>query len=595
MASASSLQCSICFDDFTEPVSTPCGHNYCKTCIMEYWDRSDRAQCPLCMKSFCSRPQLHVNTEFRDMVEHFNTMRVEGGDEVPAKPEEVACDVCPRPKRLAQKTCVVCLASFCQPHLELHRRAAGLKKHMLVDPVPNLEDRVCKKHDKMLELYCRTDQACVCFMCSKDDHVAHGVVPLEHVFRERKAWLENATIEIKMMENIKSRSVEETKSSVEQSKKESKREVADVVDVLTALVASQRRSQDELIELIQEKQKAATAQAVDRMTHLKKEIAQLKRRRSEMEQLLQTEDHLHLLQSWPSFHFPAHVKDLFNPPFTQNHTDISQRTDVGMVKKSVAQLKKILRDEMEILIRKVMSSDGCDAAVQADAAEKLETGDFIREVWEPPRDKLMMIQQCNEVNVTLDAATAHSDLLVSEDGKRLTFRKSKFFVPPFFRFPFQCQNYVLATDGFSSGRFYYEVQVSGSRVWLLGVVKESIDKQILHIPQSEDGGWTFNGYSTNYLHEYFAPGDNTIHSLRKLQTVGVFVDYEKGEVSFYDVEARTPIYSYTGCTFTETTPALKAFLYSMVGTSLSNRPKLYPIFGLFTDDMLVITPVAPAI
>ncbi|XP_070785225.1 E3 ubiquitin-protein ligase TRIM39-like [Enoplosus armatus] len=604
MASASSLPCeeqllcSICLEAFSEPVSTPCGHNYCKTCITGYWASSDLTQCPLCNKRFRKRPQLQVNTGFRDMIEHFNNMRVRGEDDIRAKPEEVPCDICLGPKLKAQKTCLVCLASFCQPHLEPHQRVSTLKKHQLIDPVPNLEDRVCKKHDKMFELFCRVDQMCVCFMCLQDDHATHEAVPLEHAFRERKAWLDNMTSEIKMMENTKSRIVKEIKYSIEQSKKASETEIAEIAEVFTALVVSLQKSQAELIELIQEKQKAALKQAEDHVTQLEQE---LRRRRSEMEQLLQTEDHLRLLLSWPSLCSPAHTEDPLShstPPFTLDPSDVSQQRYVGMVKKAVAQMEKTLSKEMEMLIHEVRLSDDCEAAQQPDAAENLMTDELIeiQEVWSLPQDKLMMIQQCDAVDVTLDADTANSRLTVSEDGKQLRFREGRLFFPDFFRRRFVNQPFVLGKDGFSSGRFYYEVRVSGSEGWLLGVAKESIDKETLFFPTHEEEGWTFSG-----IHDtYFSNTSNCapLYLRQRPQTVGVLVDYEKGEVSFYDVDARTLIYSHTGCTFIETTPALKAFFYSVAGTSLSSRPKLYPIFGIYGDDLsnniLVITPVAHA-
>ena len=68
MASSSSLlsedqlQCSICLDVFTDPVSTPCGHNFCMVCLKECWDSSSRCQCPVCMEKFHKRPELRVNT-----------------------------------------------------------------------------------------------------------------------------------------------------------------------------------------------------------------------------------------------------------------------------------------------------------------------------------------------------------------------------------------------------------------------------------------------------------------------------------------------------------------------------------------------------
>ncbi|XP_035528927.1 E3 ubiquitin-protein ligase TRIM21-like [Morone saxatilis] len=607
MASASSLPCeeqllcSICFDVFSEPVSTPCGHNYCKTCITRYWASTDLIQCPLCKKTFLSRPLLQVNTGFRDMVEHFNSMRVTAEDGILAKPGEVPCDICHGPKLKAQKTCLVCLASYCQSHLEPHQRVTNLKKHQLIDPVLNLEDRVCKRHDKMFELFCHRDQTCVCYMCLKDNHATHEVVPLEHALREKKAWLVDAMSEIKMTESAKSRSMKEIKYSAEKSKKESEKEIADIVEAFTALVVSLQRSQAELIELIQGKQKAAEKQVEDHMTQLEQELAELRRRRSEMKELLQTEDHLRLLQSCPALLSPPRTEELFDPlshsspPSTLDLSDISRQSYVGMVKKAVAQMEKTLSNEMEMLNHEVRLSDGCEAATQADAAENPMTDKFITEVWNPPQDKLMMIQQCDAVDVTLDAYTASSRLKVSEDGKQLRFNDGLLSFPTLFRRRFEYKPFVLGKDGFSSGRFYYEVRVSGSKCWLLGVVKESINRETTFFLTPEEGAWTFFKLSCEFREEYHAYISPSGHmNLRQwLDTVGVFVDYEKGEVSFYDVEARTLIFSYSGCTFTETAPALKTFLYSMAGANLS-RPKLYPIFGVLEHDsnsVLEITPV----
>ena len=77
MASASSLlsedqfQCSICLDVFTDPVSTPCGHNYCKACITQHWDSNDVCKCPLCNKTFHRRPEVFVNTFISEMADQF--------------------------------------------------------------------------------------------------------------------------------------------------------------------------------------------------------------------------------------------------------------------------------------------------------------------------------------------------------------------------------------------------------------------------------------------------------------------------------------------------------------------------------------------
>ncbi|KAK9525685.1 hypothetical protein VZT92_016370 [Zoarces viviparus] len=593
MASASSLpcdeqlMCSICLNMFTEPVSTPCGHNYCKTCITGYWASSGQTQCPLCLKTFCGRPQLQDNTGFRDMVEHFKDMRVREEDGILVKPGEVSCDICLVPKLKAQKTCLRCLASYCQLHLEPHQRVATLKKHQLIDPVSNLEDRVCKKHNKMLELFCQKDQMCVCFMCWKEDHATHEAVPLEHAFRERKVQLDCVTSEMKMKENVKSRSIKEIKYSADQSKKELEKEKADIAEVFTALVVSRERRQAELIEVIQKKQKAAQQKAEDHVTQLEQEVAELRRRRSQMEQPLQAEDHLLVLQRWPSLHLPAHTEDLINlqsdsnPPFMSDLHDLSQQSYVAMVKKSVARMEKTVSNEMEMLMHEVRLSD---------AAEEQMPDGFVREVWTPPLDKLMVIQQY-EVDVTMDYNTGRHNLKVSDDRKELRYGEGETVVG-MRRFPLQ--PFILGKEGFSSGRFYYEVKVSGCESWALGVAKESINRECLDL-NPEQGCWTLVGWFPPRF-QWYLPETGMTAPLQSPQTVGVFVDYEKGKVSFYDVEARTLIYSYSGCAFIETISACKAFLYYMTGTSFNSRPKLYPYFIVFRCNLnnphVRITPVA---
>ncbi|XP_047430717.1 E3 ubiquitin-protein ligase TRIM47-like [Mugil cephalus] len=595
MASASSFSsedmflCSICLQIFSEPVSTPCGHNYCKACIKSYWDSSSQKQCPLCKTRFPKRPQLKVNTEFRNMVEHIKSTAVKDGEETLAKPGEVPCDVCFGLKFKAQKTCLVCLASYCQSHLEPHQRVPNLKKHQLVDPLPDLEDRVCKKHDKMLELYCQIDEACVCFMCLKDDHVTHEVIPLERAFKERKTWLQNVTSKIKVKENSKCQSVGEIKCSIQRSEKRSETEIKVIVEVFAGLVASLQRKQTKLTDMVQSQQKGAQTKAKVRIAQLELEVSELRKRRLEIEQLLQTQDHFFLLKSWPSLNLPEHMEFNTAPPFTEDLSDISQQTYVPMVKKSVDRVDGWMSNEMERLIREVSLSEGCDTSKEPEIFSTYPN--VLDEVsWNPPQDKLMMIQQNDAVDVTLDTYTANEKLYVSEDGKVLTFRKHQPFQPTLFSRRFEHNPFVFGSEGFSSGRFYYEVDVSECKGWVVGVAKESIRLETGNILMPRAGRWLLVSMYTPYLC-YFEAERIARCPREDLKTVGVFVDYEKKQVSFYDVETRTRISSFLDCDFTETPSLLKTLLYSIANTSLSSRVKLFPTFGLvgnYFDDVLVV-------
>nr|XP_055075150.1 E3 ubiquitin-protein ligase TRIM39-like [Misgurnus anguillicaudatus] len=163
-------------DVFNDPVSTPCGHNFCKICLNTYWDNNLYYRCPCCNKTFEQRPELNINIILRDLVDHFKI-------QVP----EVFCNICDEVKLKAVKSCLVCRKSYCKIHLGSHLRETGLKKHKLVDPVNNLQDYICQKHERHLELFCRDDQTCVCLICTDGDHKNHNTVCLEEE-KYQKGW-----------------------------------------------------------------------------------------------------------------------------------------------------------------------------------------------------------------------------------------------------------------------------------------------------------------------------------------------------------------------------------------------------------------------
>ncbi|XP_071378516.1 E3 ubiquitin-protein ligase TRIM39-like [Centroberyx affinis] len=532
MSAASSLLseeqflCSICLDVFTDPVTIPCGHNFCKNCITQHWDINAQCQCPKCKELFNTRPLLRVNTFISEMAAQFRklaqTKASSCSDQRCVKPgEPVPCDVCTGTKLKALKSCLVCLASYCDTHLEPHQRITGLKRHKLIDPVENLDGRICKKHDRPLELFCNTDQMCVCQFCTESDHKSHHIVPLKERYEEKKAELGKTEAEIQQKIQERRLKIQEIKHSVELSKEDADREIADSVRVFTALMQSVERGQAELIETIQEKQKTTEKQAEGFIKELEQEISELMKRTAEVEQLSRTEDHLHLLQSFPS---------LNTPPHTKNWTEVSVHSSYeGTVRRAVAQLEETLSEEMEKLLEA----------------------------------ELKRVQQY-VVDVTLDPDTAHPNLILSGDGKQVKDGDIKKNLPDNPERFSVCTN-VLGKQSFSSGRFYYEVQVKGKTDWTLGVARGSINRKGKITLSPEHGYWTIWLRNGN---EYKAlDGPAVLLSLKtKPQKVGMFVDYEEGLVSFYDVDAAALIYSYTGCTFTEE-------LYPFFGPSLNDGGK----------------------
>uniref|UniRef100_A0A8C5GV10 E3 ubiquitin-protein ligase TRIM21-like n=1 Tax=Gouania willdenowi TaxID=441366 RepID=A0A8C5GV10_GOUWI len=152
------------------------------------------------------------------------------------------------------------------------------------------------------------------------------------------------------------------------------------------------------------------------------------------------------------------------------------------------------------------------------------------------------------VDVTLDPLTANSYLVLSDDGKQVYDSDVKKKLPDN---PKRFSKYinVLGKQNFSSGRFYFEVQVKGKTDWDLGVAKESINRKAYITATPKNGYWTVALRDGNV---YKACGDPPfiLHLKCVPEKVGVFVDYEEGVVSFYDVDAAALIYSFTHCCFT---------------------------------------------
>lgn len=148
--------------------------------------------------------------------------------------------------------------------------------------------------------------------------------------------------------------------------------------------------------------------------------------------------------------------------------------------------------------------------------------------------------------MTLDPDTANPFLVLSDDGKQVHCGNVEQKVPDSpKRFNTACN--VLGKQSFSSGRFYYEVQVEGMTSWDLGVVKGSINRKGSITASPASGFWTIclrKGSKYKSAAVYLS----VKHPLR---TVGVFVDYEKRSVSFYDVDSADCIHQFDDCCFTD--------------------------------------------
>ncbi|XP_033979660.1 probable E3 ubiquitin-protein ligase TRIML1 isoform X2 [Trematomus bernacchii] len=541
--------CSICLDVFTEPVTTPCGHNYCRACISSYWSSRDTIQCPLCQETFRKATKLRVNVEFRDMLEIFKRTKQAGEDGgSPAGPGDVPCDLCEgNRKRKAVKSCLGCSASYCDAHLKPHRTVQKLKWHQLINPVDSLEERVCRKHNKVMESFCKRDQCCVCSVCLKKDHVGHDVVSLEEEFKARKTMLQGAKTPIDNAISDKCNTVIRVYNLMAESRQnleETKVEANQAFDGLVAAILSKKTK---LMEVLEEKQEAAEQKDKALKRQLLLELAELRETSVKMEEVLKTEDEFQLLKNLPPIPSATNTKHCY--------TERKSLLQVEKVWRAVAKIEETLNKHMDKIIREVLQGDE-----EEEAFEEQQT------LFD---DELGKIQVQHAVKVTLDPITAHPSLIVSEDAtqvwdgvvnRNISDNPKRFDSLPF----------VLGNEGFSSGKIYYEVSLEGLTGWEVGVVRESINRKSVNLSLTpENGCWTLGLYWGRCQ----ANSNPPVHlpSIKKLQKVGVFVDFEEGFVSFYNVDTRAQIYSFTGCVF-EGASFLRKIL------AFWARTRIYPLF-----------------
>lgn len=308
---------------------------------------------------------------------------------------------------------------------------------------------------------------------------------------------------MKLMIQERQTKIGEVKRSAELSGRSADRHIANSEKVFGVLLKSVERILANLIEALHEKRKTAQKKADEVIQELEQEISELEKRGKEMEQLTGTEDHHNFLNSFSSLNAKL---------TTKTRTEVKVPSYGESLQTAVNQLEEKLSTEKKKLIAKA---------------------------------KLIRVQEYAQ-DVTLDPDTANPFLILSDDGKQVHCSDVKQNLPDNPK-RFNTASNVLGKQSFSSGRFYYEVQVKGKTSWDLGVVKESIDRKGSIEASPQSGYWTI---CLRKGAKYKASAVN-LNVKYQPQRVGVFVDYEKGSVSFHDVDSAELIHCFTDCSFTE--------------------------------------------
>ncbi|XP_048039086.1 E3 ubiquitin/ISG15 ligase TRIM25-like [Megalobrama amblycephala] len=283
------FMCSVCLDLLKDPVATSCGHSFCKICITGFWDQEDQMRvysCPQCRQTFRPRPALAKNTILAEMVEKLKKIKLP--TDCYAGAGDVQCDVCTGRKHKAVKSCLVCLSSYCQNHLEQHESLFKGKRHNLTEATGRLQEMICPKHDKILEVFCRTDQKCICLLCMMDEHKNHDTVSAAAQRTEKQHQLKEMQRSFQQRIQQREKDLQQLREAVESHKRSAQTAVEDSERIFTELICSIERSRSEAKQRIRDQEKTAVSRAEGRLKRLEQEINDLRRREAELEQLSHT-------------------------------------------------------------------------------------------------------------------------------------------------------------------------------------------------------------------------------------------------------------------------------------------------------------------
>ncbi|XP_063785254.1 E3 ubiquitin/ISG15 ligase TRIM25-like [Pseudophryne corroboree] len=483
MASADSrweLDCFICLSIYTDPVILRCGHNFCRVCIDRVLDTQEGAafyKCPECRAKFRRRPALRRNITLCNIVKSFLYTR-------PDQEETgIFCTYCLDSPVPAAKSCLLCEASLCDDHLRVHSKSP---EHVLCDPTTALGNRKCSIHEKVLEYYCTEDAACICVSCRLDgEHQEHQVESLDEASEKKKEKLRNV-----LQKLTTKRAEAEKRVQSLQERRRDQGKAAGVTETVTAVFRDIRRQLEDLEKRVlseisrQEHRVSLSVSDLIRQLEIKKD--ELSRKMRHIEELCNMSDPVTVLQE-------PDTGDLCDTVDTETH-DIQVHgagdLDVGLISGTLHTLYDIITG--------------------------INTGIYVQQ----PTDLLV------------DVATAGNTIQISGDRKTASRSPSQNHpvTPERFEYP-----QVISTRGFSSGRHYWEVDVSKSVWWRVGMCYPSI---VRRGDQSLIGNNNKSWCVRRYNNQYSVVHDSTeipIPDNIPCDRVRVYLDYEAGQLSFFSV------------------------------------------------------------
>ncbi|XP_018425064.1 PREDICTED: E3 ubiquitin-protein ligase TRIM39-like [Nanorana parkeri] len=474
----SQLNCSVCLDILRDPVTIRCGHTFCELCISSVLDSQERSQvftCPECRKRFKVRPALQRNVILCNITQYFHPSESE--DNVPHSQSSSCCGN-------------LCKASLCEVHLNAH---VTTEENVFSESSTLSENRNCPIHKKVLQNFSPLDGSgvCVCCILEREEYRHRGrlVERLSEAFLQKK--------HLKSVQQKLTFKQEETDNKV-QSLQEHQRKVIEKAAGVTESVNNLFRDMREKIDVLEKgvmdeiarQEHQIVHSTSDLLTKLQLKQDELSAQILHIEEMCKITDPLTILKGWK--------EDCAQ--FCDAEKDMEREEDDSTV------------DYLDEGIISTMLHSGLTNIVSG-----VKNGFYVQEA----------------SNILLDTSTASGGIIISGDRKIIsegTLHPSHEQSPEQFEY-FQ----TFSTRSFSSGQHYWEVQASDSGSWKVGVAYPSVERR-------EDFGadnksWVLCLTQLDTSEKWYSVehDKNDIDLNVSSQRFGIYLDYEAGRLSFYEL------------------------------------------------------------
>lgn len=427
--------------------------------------------------------------------------------------EDVTCAICLDP--MAEPVSIECGHSFCKecisevgknggsscpecrqqfllrnlrPNRHIANMIENLKKTAQDAKKGSPEDR-CLKHGEKLHVFCEEDGQALCWVCAQSGkHRDHTKVPIEEAAQVYQEKLRMALEKLRKGKEL----AEKLEMDLAKQRTDWKRNV----DIQKSRIHSEFVHQNNL--LAKEEQRQLQKLEKDEREHLRvlgeKEI-ELAEKNQALQELI---------------------------------TELERRSRGSNLE---------LLQEVRIVLER-------SGSLNLDTLD-VTSPDLTNACHVPGRKK--MLRTC-WVHITLDRNTANPWLIIPKDRRQVRLGETCQNVPENAE---RFENYpmVLGAQRFTSGKIYWEVDVTGKEAWDLGVCRESVQRKGLFSLSPENGFWIIWLWNKDNYEAGTVP-QTTLHLLVPPCQVGVFVDYEAGIVSFYNItDHGSLIYTFAECDF----------------------------------------------